>query len=194
MLSQAKSSADYQAVIASTQIELTNLRAMEANYSDSTPWNQTHHTDTNLLSQYKLDSGTVVVVSLLEQSMRVYQNGKLVKAFQVTTGGYNTPALPGSWQVLLHQTNVTLKSSVPKGSPDWFPPTPVHYALTFHTGGYLICDSWWRANYGPGTEFPHPGSGADNANNGSVSAVNLSEANMTWLYNNTQVNTSVVIY
>jgi hypothetical protein len=192
MLGQAKSSADYQSVIDSTQIELTNLHAMEANYSDSTPWNQTHHADTDLMSQYKLNLGTVIVVSLLEQSMRVYQNGHLVKAFQVTTGGYDTPALPGSWQVLLHQTNVTLKSSVPKGSPDWYPPTPVQYALLFHSGGYLICDSWWRASYGPGTEFPgHNSSGTTAV---APVSVNLATPNMAWLYKNTQVNTPVVIY
>lgn len=192
MLSQAKSSADYQAVIDSTQIELTNLHAMEANYSDSTPWNQTHHADTNLLSQYKLNSGMVIVVSLLEQSMRVYQNGHLVKAFQVTTGGYDKPALPGSWQILNRQSPTKLESAVPKGSPDWYPPTPVQYALLFHSGGYLICDSWWRTSYGPGTEFPgHNSSGAAPV---APVSVNLSEQNMLWLYNNTQMNTPVVIY
>jgi len=192
MLSQAKSSADYQSVIDSTQIELTNLHAMEANYRDSTPWNQAHHADTDLMSQYKFNSGTVIIVSLLEQSVRVYQNGHLVKAFQVTTGGYDTPALPGSWQLLSHQTNVTLKSSVPQGSPDWFPPTPVHYVLTFHSGGYLICDSWWRTSYGPGTEFPgHNSSGTTAV---APVSVNLATPNMAWLYKNTQVNTPVVIY
>jgi hypothetical protein len=98
--------------------------------------------------------GTVVVVSLLEQCMRVYQDGQLINAFLVTTGRYEVPSLPGSWQVIQHQENVTLMSAYPNSSPFWFPPTPVRYLLAYHMGGYMIFDSWWRTNFGPGTNFP----------------------------------------
>lgn len=190
-LSQASS----QAAIDLLQSELTNLHAMETNYNDPTPFNQAHSTDSSLLSHYKLNSGVVIVVSLLEQSMRVYQNGQLLKAFQITTGRYEAPTLPGSWQILQHQGPVTLKSAYPQSSPYWFPPTTVHYALGFHGGGYLICDSWWRANYGPGTQFPHyDSSGEAIAGNGSTGSVNVSEADMAGLYNLAQVNTSVIVY
>jgi hypothetical protein len=61
--------------------------------------------------------------------------------------------------------------------------------------GYLICDSWWRANYGPGTQFPHyDSSGEAIAGNGSTGSVNVSEADMAGLYNLAQVNTSVIVY
>jgi lipoprotein-anchoring transpeptidase ErfK/SrfK len=196
MVQQASSSADFQATLTLIQNELTNLHAMEANSTDQKPWNQVHNADTSLLNHYQFNSGVVVVVSLLEQNMRVYQHGQLLKAFQITTGRYELPTLPGSWQVLSSQTNVTLVSASPRGSPDWYPPMLVNYALGFHTGGYLIFDSWWRATYGPGTNFPHHDTGGNEsfAGNGSQGGVNLPKSDMAWLYTVAQVNTPVVIY
>ncbi len=195
LVKQASSMADFQAAIDLIQSELTNLRAMEKNYGDPTSWRQPHTADSSLMSHYGANSGLVIVVSLLEQSMRVYQNGKLLHAFLVTTGRYEMPTLPGAWKIETRQTQVTLKSSSAKGSPFWFPPTPVHYALQFHTGGYLIYDGWWRASFGPGTQFPHrdPG-GQASANNGAQEGINLSESDMAVLYGISQVNTPVIIY
>jgi hypothetical protein len=195
MVNQASSTADFQAALDLIQAELTNLHAMEKNSSDPTPWKLPHSADSTLMSYYKLNSDLVIVVSLLEQSMRVYQNGKLLQAFLVTTGRYEMPTLPGAWKIETRQTNVTLQSSYPKDSLFWFPPTPVHYALQFHTGGYLIYDSLWRASFGPGTQFPHLDAGGQAfANNGSQGGISLSESKMASLYNITQVNTPVIIY
>jgi lipoprotein-anchoring transpeptidase ErfK/SrfK len=194
-VAQAKSTADYQAALNQIQLELTNLHVMESNSADQTPWNQAHSADMSLLDQYQLKTGSVVVVSLLEQSMRVYQNGQLTKAFQVTTGRYEAPSLPGSWQITQRLHNTTLKSAYPKGSPNWFPPTPIQYALIYHPGGYMFLGSWWRESYGMGTNFSHhDSSGNPTANNGSQGSVELANAYVAWLYNNLQVNTPVVIY
>lgn len=195
MLSQAKSSADYHAAISSTQDELTNLHALENDAADQTPWSQAHSADTSLLSHYKLNAGTVVVISLVEQSLRVYQNGQLVEAFQITSGRYERPTLPGSWSVETRQSPTTLMSSEPKGSPYWYPPTNVKYAIMFHSGGYLLIDGWWRANFGSNTQFPHhDGSGNTGSNNGSLGTIDLATADMAWLYAHVQINTPVVIY
>lgn len=196
LVTQAKSSADYQEAIDQIQHALTNLHAMESNYSDQTPWNQVHSSDSHLLQHYKLTSGTVIVVSLLEQAMRIYQNGQLVKSFQVVTGRYELPSLPGSWQVEEHGGPTTLMSSEPKGSPFWYPPTLVHYLLRYHSGGYLIYDSWWRTVYGAGSNFPHhdPKSSTFMAQNGSNGGIDLPTNEMAWLYAHTQINTPVVIY
>lgn len=194
-VSQASGSADYQNAIALIQSELANLHAMEANFADHTPWNQAHSADLSLLSHYKLNSGTVIVVSLLEQSMRVYQNGQLARAFQVTTGRFELPTLPGSWWIESKMSPTTLKSAEPQDSPFWFPPTNVHYAMVYHSGGYLIIDGWWRTRFGPGTQFPHhDDSGSAAANNGSSGSVDLAEGDMAWLYKNTRLETPVVIY
>lgn len=195
MFSQAKSSADYHAVIDQIQDELTNLHALENDAADQTPWSQPHSADTGLLSHYKLNSGTVIVVSLVEQSLRVYQNGQLVRAFQITSGRYERPTLPGSWTVETKQSPVTLMSPEPKGSPYWYPPTPVQHAVMFHSGGYLLVDGWWRANLGAGTQFPHHDTGGSTlSSNGSLGTIDLNEKDMAWLYAHVQINTPVVVY
>jgi hypothetical protein len=195
LVDQAKSSADYQEAIDQIQNELTNLSAMESNATDETLWKQVHRTDSSLLNHYKLNTGVVVVVSLLEQSMRIYQDGQLINAFQITSGTYETPSLPGTWQIIQRQANVVIKSPYPKGSPQWYPPMPVQYLLTYHTGGYTILDSWWRADYGRGTNFPHRDTGGNpQANNASLGSVDLPSGSMAWLYKHVQLNTPVVIY
>jgi hypothetical protein len=195
MVDKARSTADLQAAIDQIQDELTNLHALESNSTDHTSWNQVHRTDSSLLNHYHLKMGTVVVVSLLEQCMRVYQDGQLIKAFLVTTGRYEVPSLPGSWQVIQHQENVTLISAYPNDSPFWFPPTPVRYLLAYHMGAYRIFDSWWRTNYGPGTNFPHHDTGGNpSADNGSAGSIEVPSDAMAWLYDHVQMHASVVIY
>lgn len=195
LVAQAQSSADFQAAIGQIQDELTNLHAMESDATDKTAWNQVHSADSSLLNHYQLKSGTVIVVSLCEQSMRVYQDSQLLKAFQVTTGRFEEPSLPGSWQILQRMENVALKSSVPKGSPFWYPPIPVQYALLYHTGGYMIVASWWRVDYGVGTNLPHQDRGGNaTAKNGSDTSVDLAVNAMAWLYAHVQTSTPVIIY
>lgn len=188
LVAQAKSDAEYQQASDQIQQALTNLHALESNASDQTPWNQMHSSDSSLLHYYRLTSGTVVVVSLLEQSMRVYHNGQLINAFQVVTGRYEVPSLPGFWHIINRVSPTTLVSP-------YLPPTPVHYALWYHSAGYLIYDSSWRTVYGVGGNFPHNDPARDaRANNGSDGGINLSLTNMTWLYANVQMHIPVVIY
>ena len=120
-----------------------------------TPYNQMHTTDTQMLSHYNLTKKQVLVVSLAEQAMRVYQNGKLVNSYHVTTGRQELPSLPGVWSVLDRRSPVIFSAAEPKGSPFWFPDTPISYAILYHFGGYFVHDAPWRANFGPGTQFPH---------------------------------------
>src|SRR5207247_952982 len=112
-------------------------------------------TDLNFIAYYNLNTaGSVIVVSLVEQALRFYQNGRLVKAFQVTTGQYARPTPPGLWNIFLREHPTEFKSSEPKGSAFWYPPTKIDYAMEYHDGGYFFHDSWWRADYGVGTNFP----------------------------------------
>ncbi|HEX7735847.1 MAG TPA: L,D-transpeptidase [Ktedonobacteraceae bacterium] len=196
LVAQAQSSADYQQAIDQIQNGLANLHAMESNASDQTPWNQVHSSDSSLLHRYKLTAGTVVVVSLLEQSMRVYQNGQLARAFQVASGRYEEPSLPGSWQVIVRHSPTTLMSSYPTSSPYWYPPMQVKYALLYHTGGYLIYDSWWRTIYGAGSNFPHKPDPDSNLyrNDGNPGGISLPSNDMAWLYAHVQIDTPVVVY
>ncbi len=193
----AQTQDDYLAAIDLLQNDILHLQAMEADYQDKTPWDQTHATDTQLLAHYKLaTSGQVIVVSLIEQALRLYQNGKLVKAFQVTTGQFDKPSVPGFWHISLRQSPTVFKSSEPKGSAFWYPDTKINFAMEYHDGGYFFHDSWWRVNYGPGTNFPHYDSGGDEsfAGTGSHGCVNMQEDQAAWLYNNTGYGTAVIMY
>src|SRR5215471_16860624 len=82
---------DYQAAIDLINSDMINLHAMEADNSDTTSWNQPHAADLQLIQHYRL-TGQVIVVSLIEQTMRLYQDGKLVNHFRLTTGQYARPS------------------------------------------------------------------------------------------------------
>ncbi len=194
-LSAAQTLSDYQQAIEDLNMDLTNFQAMAKNFNDKTPYNQVHQTDIQLLQHYQFMNSKVVVVSLAEQVARVYDNGKLVNAFQVTTGQPDLPSPPGTWWVEGKKSPTEFKADVPPSSPNWYPPTPINFAMQFHSNGYYMHDSWWRTEYGPGTNFPHldPG-GTQYSIHGSHGCVNMSEQDASWLYNFVKVYTHVLLY
>ncbi len=194
-LSTAQTLADYQQAIENLNMYLFNFQAMMTNTSDTTPYNQPHKTDLQLLQQNNDMAGKAVIVSLSEQAMRVYATGRLVKAFLVTTGRPDRPSIPGVWWVEVKQSPTLFKAGVPPSNPNWYPDTPINYAMQYHSNGYFLHDSWWRGDYGPGTNFPHADpSGGSYSSQGSHGCVNLSKANAGWLYNFVDLYTPVIIY
>ncbi len=191
-LSSAKTVADYQQAIENLNMYLLNFQAMTTDAQDQTAFDQPHQSDMQLMKQYGRENKKVIIVSLYEQVMRVYDDGKFVKAFKVTTGRPERPSPPGSWWVEGKQTNITFHSSDPKNSPFWYADTHINYALPFHSGGYFIHDSWWRADYGFGTNFPHPDSSGENL--GSHGCINLPTDQVKWIYNFVQLYTGVIVY
>ena len=194
-LANAQTLADYQQAVEDLNMDLTNFQAMTTDFADKTPYNQVHQTDMQLLQHYQYMNSKVVVISLAEQVARIYDNGKLVNSFQVTTGQPDLPTPPGTWWVEGKKAPTEFKSTEPQSSPDWYPPTPINFAMQFHSNGYFLHDSWWRSEYGPGTNFPHldPG-GTQYSIHGSHGCVNMSKDNAGWLYNFVQVYTHIVIY
>ena len=193
-LSSDKTLADYQQTVEDINMYLTNFHAMMTNSSGKTPYNQVHQTDLQLVQHYG-KTGKVVIVSLEEQAMRVYDNGKLVNSFLVTTGRPAKPSLPGVWWVEGKLSPTVFKSGVPVSSPDYYPPTPIHYAIQYHSEGYFLHDSWWRVNYGPGTNYPHADDSGDPfSSQGSHGCVNLSKANAGWLYGFVKLYTPIIVY
>ncbi len=194
-LSAAKTRADYQQAVDDINMYLTNFEAMKTNSGDKTPYNQVHQTDMQLIQHYGKTGKHVVVVSLEEQAMRVYDNGNLVNSFLVTTGRPTKPSLPGVWWVEGKLSPTVFHSGVPKGSPDYYEPTPINYAMQYHSQGYFIHDSWWRANYGPGTNYPHADDSGDPFSaQGSHGCVNLSKADAGWLYAFVKVYTPIIMF
>ncbi|HEY4384784.1 MAG TPA: L,D-transpeptidase [Ktedonobacteraceae bacterium] len=190
----ARTPADYQQTIEDIHLFQTNFQAMKENVSDQTPFDQPHKTDLQLLRQYRAN-GRTVVISLEEQAMRVYDQQKLVNAFLVTTGRPDRPSPPGVWWVEGKLSPTTFKSGVPRSSPDWYPDTPIHYAMQYHSNGYFIHDSWWRNDYGPGTNFPHTDSSGNSFSaQGSHGCVNISLQHAAWLYAYLSLYTTILIY
>ena len=190
---------DYQSAIDLINNDFLHLRAMEADYSNKTPWNQPHATDLSLMKHYNVygpSSGAVLVVSLIEQTLRYYNNGKLVRSFLIVSGQYMRPSPPGFWSIILRQHPTQFKSTEPPGSAFWYPPTPIQYAMEYHAGGYFFHDSWWRADYGPGMNFPHYDSSGDEtfAGNGSHGCMNMIPNDVQWLYSQIGWGTPVILY
>lgn len=188
---------DYQSAIDLINNDMLELKMMEQDYSDNTPYNQAHQEDLTLMNHYGITNySEVLVVSLLEQTLRYYQNGKLVQSFHITSGQYDKPSPPGYWQIFLRESPTVFKSSEPKGSAFWYPDTNINFAMEYHSGGYFFHDSWWRANYGVGTNFPHYDTSGDESfsGNGSHGCINVQEQQMGWLYHNTVYNAKVILY
>lgn len=190
---------DYQAAIDLIQNDMANLQAMEADYSDKTPWNQSHATDITVMKHYGVygpNSGQVLVVSLIEQVLRYYNNGKLVRSFQIVSGQYQKPSPPGFWSVFLKQSPTVFKSSEPKGSAFWYPDTNIKYAMEYHAGGYFFHDAWWRCNFGLHDNFPHSDAcgTTDFNDNGSHGCINMNSNDIAWLYPQIAWGASVILY
>jgi lipoprotein-anchoring transpeptidase ErfK/SrfK len=190
---------DYQAAISIIQNNFMNLRAMESDYNDKTPYNQPHTTDFQLMQHYGVygsNSGAVLVVSFAEQTLRYYVNDKLVRAFYIVSGQYEKPSPPGFWSIILKESPTVFKSSEPKGSAFWYPDTNIKYAMEYHSDGYFFHDAWWRANFGPGDEFPHnDASGTTSFNdNGSHGCINMASSDVAWLYPQIPYGTPVILY
>jgi L,D-transpeptidase catalytic domain len=191
--------ADYQAAIDTINGNFLHLHAMEADYSDKTAHNQPHATDIQLMKHYNVygsNGGQVLIVSLIEQTLRYYNNGKLVRTFYVVTGQYLKPSPPGFWSIILRQSPTKFKSSEPQSSVFWYPPTPIQYAMEYHSGGYFFHDAWWRADFGPGNNFPHnDSSGTTSFNdNGSHGCVNMNTNDIAWLYPQISWGAAVILY
>ncbi len=137
-------------------------------------------------------AGKEIIVSLSRQWMWAYQNGVQVFSSPVMTGRPALPTPTGTYHVFakLHPTWFT--SPWPPGSPYWYPPTFINYALEWKAGGYFLHDSWWHSVYGPGTNGWHydPQFGWQWGSHGCI-AMPLSAAE--WLYNWAPIGTLVQI-
>ncbi|MDE3229826.1 MAG: L,D-transpeptidase [Chloroflexota bacterium] len=170
----------------------TSLRALLDNLKDKTPHNQPHATDLTLLRTFALMHGKVVVVSLREQTARFYLNGKLVFWSYVTTGGVDTPSVPGLNYAMEKLQHTTFISPDPPGSPFWYAPTPINYAIEYALYGYFLHDAWWRAEFGPYTNLPHWDPAAFNG--GSHGCVNFPLNQMSQVYGWVDLGTPIILY
>jgi hypothetical protein len=151
------------------------LHAMlEANYIDETPYNQPHQVDQTLLNYFGATQDHVLLISLTEQAMRIYRNGKLEEAVLVTTGRQHRPTPPGFFQATTHLYNIPFQSGDTPGSPDYYATVMVQNAIQFWDNGYYFHSASWRKDFGPFTNQPHQDSGGNaEANSGSHGCINV---------------------
>jgi hypothetical protein len=168
---------------------------LEANYLDPTPYNQTHQVDERLLDYFGVTQSDVLLISVTEQAMRVYRNGKLEEATLVTTGRDHRPSPPGLFQTTTHLYNIPFQSGDPPDSPDYYEPVEVKTAIQFWDDGYYLHSSQWRKDYGPLTNLPHrDSSGNTDANNGSHGCINIPPDFLTQLEPTITTDTRVIIF
>lgn len=129
-----------------------------------------------------LAAGQVILVSLSRQQLYAYQSGKVAFTIAVETGRPELPTPTGVYHIFLkkcsdlrwtsnkapeasHNVNCVehngdghqamFISPWPKGSPNWYAPTHINYALEFKEGGFYLHDTWWHVKFGPGGNVPH---------------------------------------
>ncbi len=136
-------------------------------------------------------TGKKIVVSISKQWMFVYQNGVEVYNSPITTARPTLGEPTGTFHVFakLHPTIFT--SPWPPGSPNWYPPTHIQYALEW-ANGFFLHDAWWRTIYGPGTNvwYHDPDYGWQTGTHGCI-AMPLSA--VIWLYHWAPIGTTVQI-
>jgi lipoprotein-anchoring transpeptidase ErfK/SrfK len=127
-----------------------------------------------------------------KQWMYVYDNGHEVYNSPVTSGQPALQSPTGTYHVFLKLHPTTFYSPWPYGSPYWYPPTHINYALEWRVGGFFLHDSWWRTVYGPGTNVWHndPTYGWQTGTHGCITMPLKSAA---WLYNWAPIGTLVQV-
>ena len=103
---------------------------------------------------------------------------------------------PGAGEKRANGSRVPLwkrKSSPwPPGSPNYYEPTYINYALLFKTGGYFLHDAWWHVKFGPGGNVPHQLSDGS-WETGSHGCVGMPIPDARRLYDWTPIGTPVII-
>ena len=139
-----------------------------------------------LIHSALLGAGKMVVVSLRAQRLIAYDQGRVVLSTLVTTGRPGLTTDVGRMAVLSKDSPWTMKSPWPKGSPLWYPDTPVAMVAWFSSTGEGLHDAPWEpiSAFGPGSE---------NGPYASHGCIHLPLAAETVLYNWVTVGTPVIV-
>lgn len=138
------------------------------------------------------NSGKIIKVNLTTQHLYAYNNGVLVNDSLITSGqpGLATPT--GTFHIISKLHPTTFYSPWPKGSPYYYDPLPINYALGFQGTLLFLHDATWRGNdFGPGTNVPHTVNGTQMT--GSHGCVEMPVAESQWLYNWAPIGTPLII-
>lgn len=134
-----------------------------------------------------------ILISLEQQVLYAYEQDTLVRWSYVTTGRPELQSPRGFYAVIRHLHPATLYSKWPPGSPYYYPPVHVNYALPFLGTDFLLHDYSERHYYGPGTNVWHQNPDGT-WETGSHGCVEVPLDAMQWLYDWAPDGTPVVLY
>ena len=134
-----------------------------------------------------------LLVSIADQTLYVYQGGTLLTWSYITTGRPELQTPRGFYAILQRQQSVMFYSKWPPGSPYYYAPVFVHYALRFLGTDFFLHDYSLRAYYGPGTNVWHQNPDGS-WETGSHGCVETPLAFMRWLYTWATIGTPLVVY
>jgi len=137
-------------------------------------------------------AGKFIVVALRQQWWYAFQDGEQVYSGPVTTGQPALATPPGRFSVLSRHSPYTMVSPWPPGSPFYYEPSGMTYALRITDNGVFLHDAPWRPYYGPGTSVPHYD--PDGAwRTGSHGCINLPFRAAAWLWGFAPIGTPVEV-
>lgn len=122
-------------------------------------------------------SSKYIFVSLKEQRLRAYENGRLVKTFLVSTGRGGFPTPPGSYSVLEKDPVVNYMWSYGKDDPNNYDLGNVPYNLMFRPHMYIHY-AYWHNSFG--RRMSH-------------GCINVSLSNIKWIYRWADVGVPVLV-
>jgi len=134
--------------------------------------------------------GKRITISLSRERLRAWDGNRVVLSTPVTTGDASLPTPTGTFRVFERRSPYTFISPWPQGSPYYYPPSEVSFALEFRAGGYFIHDAPWRTVYGKGS---NSGSQPGTNYGGTHGCVNVPYKAMQFLYSWAPLGTPVHI-
>src|SRR6266571_2249806 len=128
----------------------------------------------------------LITISLQAQRLIAYDRGRVVVDTLVTTGRPSLATDVGAMRITRKDSPWTMQSPWPKGSPEWYPDTPVRMALWFTENGEGLHDASWQPDVtlGPGSQ---------NGPFASHGCVHLPLAAVTTLFQWAPIGTPVVV-
>jgi lipoprotein-anchoring transpeptidase ErfK/SrfK len=131
----------------------------------------------------RLEPLRVIRISLSAQHLWALDDGKAVVSTDVTTGMPALPTPAGTYRITAMYSPYRFISPWARGSPYYYDPLWVDFAMLFAAGGYFIHDASWQRNFGPG----------GNLKTGSHGCVNVPPAAMPALYRWARIGDLVVV-
>ena len=125
----------------------------------------------------------VIRIVLSKQRLTAYEGSRAVLSTDVATGRPDLPTPTGHFHVLDKHSPYLFVSPWPKGSPYYYDPTWVRWAMLFAAGGYYMHDAPWQRHWGAGA----------NVTSGSHGCVNVQSAAMQRLYAWARVGDDVIV-